>query len=869
MSKKQMLEHTVMQKASFTREDSTPRSKVDAWWRSAPVEAGQKPAPSGLSDSEAQRRRAVYGANRLVASGFRHPVIEILERLYNPLVLLLLVAGGLSAALGEAVNAGIIALMVVMSVLFDYIQEHRAELAAERLRESIALRASVLRNGSRRDLAVDELVPGDVVFLFAGSRVPADGWVLKATDLFVQQAVLTGEPFPVEKHADTVPEDDGLESATNAVFMGSNVLSGSATVLVARIGAATQLGLIGAAVAQNHPPTAFDLGIKRFGYLILRLTLVLVLFVFLANGLAHRPWLEAFLFSLALAVGLTPELLPMIVTVTLSHGALRLAKRGAIVKRLSAMQNLGALDVLCTDKTGTLTEAKISLSCHVDILNRDNDHVLQMAYLNSFFETGIRTPLEEAILSHESVDVGEWKKLDEVPFDFERRRLSVLVERRGEHLLIVKGAPEELLTLCEGYAGDDGEPAPWTDSSRMAAQATLKTLSMEGYRVLGIAWKRLPAEVGNVEVSDETKLIFGGYAAFLDPPKRDAAKSVSDLSAKGISIKIVTGDSELVTQHVCKELGIVVRGVLLGQQIAKLDDTALALQAETANLFCRVSPIQKSRVILALRRRGHVVGFMGDGINDAPALHNADVGISVDGAVDVAKDSADLIMLKHDLTMLTDAVEEGRRTFANIKKYIMMGTSSNFGNMLSMALAAVFLPFLPMLPTQILLNNILYDLSETVLPLDHVDDADTALPQRWDVGQLRDFMLTLGPVSSIFDFATFYVLLSIFGSNEAAFQTGWFLESLCTQVLVIFIIRTRGNPFHSRPHATLWLASLGVIAIAILVPFTPIASYFGFVPLSASYFFVLGILAMMYLAVAQVAKTIFHRYHADRPARIL
>lgn len=840
---------------------SESEHSTSCWWRSASTQDELHSSSAGLTDAEAQQRLRTYGPNRLSAPTHKHPFFEILDRLRNPLILLLLIAGAVSAVVGDATSAGIIALMVVLSVVFDYVQEHRAELAADRLRKSVALKATVRRDAIDREIAVEELVPGDVIRLSAGSLVPADGLILSATDLFVQQAALTGEPFPVEKHADIVPDDDALDCATNAVFMGSSIISGMASVLVVKTGEYTQLGIVGGAISQNRPPTAFDDGIRHFGYLILRVTFLLVLFVLLANGLAHRPWLESFLFSLALAVGLTPELLPMVVTVTLSRGALRLAKHGVIVKRLTSMQNLGAMDILCTDKTGTLTEAKISLSCHVNIANQDSSHVLELAYLNSSFETGVRTPLEDAILADEPVDIHAWSKLDEVPFDFERRRLSVLLQCSDERFLIVKGAPEDILMHCDSYEGPKTQAVPWTDQCRVLAKQTLDKLNTDGYRVLGIAWKRVPANIDHATLTDENNLIFAGYAAFLDPPKKDAGQTIANLSRKGIAVKILTGDSELVAQHVCNALGIPVTGVLMGHQIAKLDDRALSLQAEAANLFCRINPVQKSRLILALRKGGHVVGFMGDGINDAPALHNADISISVDTAVDVAKDSADLIMLKHDLAMLEDGVDEGRRTFVNIRKYIMMGTSSNFGNMFSMAGATLFLPFLPMLPTQVLLNNILYDLSETVLPLDKVDHEETATPQHWDIKLLRNFMLTMGPVSSLFDFVTFYLMLTVLNADEPLFQTGWFIESLATQILVIFIIRTRGNPFSSHPHPALWVATISILLAAVAIPFSPLAGFFGLVALPWPYFPGLSLLVLMYLALAQIVKVRFYRFN--------
>ena len=837
----------------------------DCWWRSATTAVALHSPTGGLSSAEALRRLRVHGPNRLDAPALKRPLLEILKRLRNPLVLLLLAAGTVSAAVGETLSAGIIALMVVLSVVFDYLQEHKAEQAAEKLRKSVSLKTAVLRDGVYREIAVEELVPGDRVSLSAGSLVPADGLVLGAVDLFIRQAALTGESFPVEKHADSVPDNDALDRATNAVFMGSSVISGTASVLIVKTGKQSQLGMVGGVISGNRPPTAFDDGIRQFGYLILRVTFLLVTFVLLANGLMGRPWLESSLFSLALAVGLTPELLPMIVTVTLSRGALRLARQGVIVKRLSAMQDLGAMDILCTDKTGTLTEAKISLSSHVDIAGRNNDHVLELAYLNSRFETGIHTPLEDAILADRAMDVGAWVKIDEIPFDFERRRLSVLLRHQDENFLIVKGAPEDVLKHCDRHEDPDAGAATWTERSRLLAQETLDALCANGYRVLGIAWKKAPGEAIHATLEDENDLIFAGYAAFLDPPKQDAGEAIARLSEKGVAMKILTGDSELVAQHLCRVLDIPVTGVLMGHQIAKLDDHALSLQAESANLFCRVNPIQKNRLILALRRRGHVVGFMGDGINDAPALHSADVSISVDTAVDVAKESADLIMLQHDLRMLDDGVREGRRTFANVRKYIMMGTSSNFGNMLSMAGATLFLPFLPMLPTQVLLNNILYDLSEVALPLDKVDEEDIAAPQHWNIELLRNFMLTLGPVSSLFDFITFYLLLTLLKADEMLFQTSWFIESLATQILVIFVIRTRGNPFSSHPHPALWITAAGILLVAVAIPFSPLAGIFGLAALPGPYFLVLSLLVIMYLALAQWVKTRFYRSGLARP----
>jgi Mg2+-importing ATPase len=590
----------------------------------------------------------------------------------------------------------------------------------------------------------------------------------------------------------------------------------------------------------------------------MRLTVLLALFALLINTAFHRPLLESFLFAVALAVGLTPELLPMIVSVTLARGAIRMARKKVIVKRLASVQDLGAMDVLCTDKTGTLTEARIRLERHVDALGRDNERVLELAYLNSYFETGLRSPLDDAILAHEEIDVGAWRKIDEVPFDFERRRVSVLVEKDGGRLLVVKGAPEDVLGLSTAYQVD-GVEAPFDEEARGRVGSLCDGLGQEGFRVLGIAWRKVAPDCSHAVVSDETELVFAGFAAFLDPPKASAGPALADLERSQVAVKIVTGDNERVTRHVCTQLGLPVTGVLTGADIQRMDDFALQAVVDDVNLFCRVTPSQKNRVILALKARGHVVGFLGDGINDAPPLHSADVGISVDGAVDVAKEAADMILLEPDLDVLHDGIEEGRRTFGNVLKYVMMGTSSNFGNMFSMAGATLFIPFLPMLPMQILLNNFLYDVSEVPIPLDNVDEEYLARPHEWNMAFIRNFMLVVGPISSVFDFLTFYVMLVVFHAGEALFHTGWFVESIATQVLVIFVIRSRFSPFASRPNPWLAAVSLSVVAIAALLPFTPLAGAVGFVPLPAGFFGVLAAMVAVYLVTVEGVKRWFYR----------
>jgi Mg2+-importing ATPase len=839
-------------------------SRLQPWWLE-PLSAGAADpaaAATGLSGAEAKARLARFGPNLFRERRDRPLLLQYLTRFKNPLVIILLVASAVSAFTGEVTNFLIITCIVFLSVTLDFVQEHRANAAAEKLRQSVSVRAMVMRDGKPLEVAVTEVVLGDVVLLSAGDLIPADGRVLEAHDFFVKQALLTGESYPVEKQPGMLPDSaTGLDEATNAVFMGTSVISGSARVLVVKTGAVTAVGEIADSVSRPSIPTSFEIGARRFGMLIMRLTVLMVMFVLLVNTWFHKPWLESFLFAVALAVGLTPELLPMVISVTLSRGALRMARQQMIVKRLAAIQDLGSMDVLCTDKTGTLTEARIRMERHVDAEGRASDRVLEMAYLNSFFETGLKSPLDEAILAHKHVDVGAWKKIDEVQFDFERRRVSVLLDNGETRRLVVKGAPDEIVEFCAHYEAQGVDsPRPIDEAALAAIRGQYHALEEEGFRVLGIAWRAVPLDHPHAVVGDETELVLAGFAAFLDPPKESAASALAALDQAGVAIKIVTGDSDRVTRHVCAQLKIPVTGLLTGKEIAQMDDYALRARVETANLFCRVNPSQKDRVILALKARGHVVGYLGDGINDAPSLHSADVGLSVDSAVDVAKEAADMILLKQDLHVLHAGVLEGRRTFGNIMKYIMMGTSSNFGNMFSMAGAALFLPFLPMLPTQILLNNILYDISEVPIPLDEVDAGDLLGPRVLDLSFIRNFMLVIGPISSVFDFLTFYILLAVLQAEEKLFQTGWFVESLCTQVLVIFVIRTRSNPLKSRAHPLLTATSLAVVAIAVALPFTSIGAHFGFVPPPARFYLILGAMVLVYLYVVDLAKQAFYRW---------
>ena len=815
---------------------------------------------AGLDAAEVQARLNTYGPND-AATIKRTPLwLQFLSRFRNPLVIILLVASGLSAATGDIASFVIVIAIVTISMTLDFVQEVRAQTAVEALRRTVAVQATVRRNGASVSVPIDQLVPGDIVELIAGDLIPADSRLLESRDLFVNQALLTGEPYPAEKQvSDAAVGAENPAGASNSVFAGTSVISGTATIAVCRTGGGTALGHLATSLAEKPPATAFVVGIRRFGMLIMRFTVLMVLFVLVVNISFHRPVLESLMFALALAVGLTPELLPMIVTVTLARAAMELSKRKVIVKRLSAIHDLGAMNVLCTDKTGTLTEATIKLVRTVDGHGSESQRAFVLAFVNSSFETGMKSPLDEAILSAHPFEMTGWRKIDEVPFDFERRRISVLVEHAVQRRLIVKGAPEDLLRLSVRYEDADGEERPLDAETRRTFEATLDALGAQGFRALGVASRMVDMSHVTAAITDESGLVFSGFAVFLDPPKASAGATIQAMAAAGISVKVLTGDNELVTRHVFTEIGVPVTGVLTGDALTHLSDEALIGQLARVNLFCRINPQQKLRILLALKRLGNVVGFLGDGINDAPALHAADVGISVDGAADVARAAADLILLEHDLSVVRDGVVAGRSAVQNVSKYVLMSSSSNFGNMFSMAGAALFLPFLPMLPIQILLNNLLYDVSEIAIPFDRVDQEDTARPAKWNVKLIERFMLVFGPISSVFDFVTFYALLHLFGAGETLFHTGWFIESIMTQVLVVFAIRTRRYFFRSRPHRFLINMALGVVAMAIALPFLSVGRWFGFVAVPPLFFGYLIGLTAAYLALVEVTKRFFYR----------
>ncbi len=801
---------------------------------------------TGLSFHDVRELQLQYGPNTLQDDNGRDKaLLAFLARFKNPLVIILLLAASLSLFFGDKASFFIIVTIVLLSVGLDFLNTFRSQKAAAALKDRVRVKVQVIREGSEHLVAVSELVPGDIVRLAAGKVIPADGVMIDSTDLFTNEAALTGESFPQAKPV-------GAE-----LYMGSGVVSGQGLMRVTQTGKNTKFAHIAVALQSARRPTEFEREIKDFSVLIIKLTFFLVIFVFLVNVLLHRNVLDSVLFSLALAVGLTPELLPLIITLNLTKGSIKMAREGVIVKQLSAVQNFGSMDVLCTDKTGTLTEDKIALVKCVDGKNVISDEVLLLGFLASTFSTSFQNPLDTAVEAHSGMDISAYRKVDEIPFDFERKREVVVVHHQQEkrRLLIVKGAPEEIFKLSTTYQAPETR---LTDHLRAVVQATYDELSQSGFRVLAIASKEIDPEK-HYEPSDERDVSFQGFLAFLDPAKASVSETLGRMHAMGITTKIITGDNAFVTQKITADIGLHVEGTLTGDDIEKLTHRELLIAVEKTTIFARVNPEQKMEVIQALQANGHVVGYMGDGINDAPSLRAADVGISVNNAVDVAKDAADFILLRKSLHELVNGIVEGRRTFANTMKYLRMSLSSNFGNMFSMAGASLFLPFLPMLATQILLNNLLYDSSQFAIPLDNVDDAEVLQPHTLSIKDIKRFMWSYGLLSSLFDFTTFGVLLLIFHADAATFQAGWFLESIITQVFVVYIIRTRLLPFkESRPAALLVMSTLLVALVASLLVLLPIRTIFHFGRLEPRQIAALAAVVLVYLFFAQVIKGKFY-----------
>ena len=798
----------------------------------------------GLDATTVGARQLQYGPNLPVVHRKGSDWIEFLRLFKNPILLILMTASILSFAVGEAVSGGIIIGTILLSVLIDFFLERDARQAAETLRRSVQAHATVLRGGQEMEVSPDNICPGDILIIRAGQVVPADARLLSVQELYVNQSVLTGESFPVEKTALPVDAEEGdITSFDNILFMGSGVQSGSGRAVVVRTGASTEFGKVATQLEQRPQASDFALGMQRFGAFVMRITLILVIGIFVVNALLHHGLLESFLFSLAVAVGLTPELLPMIMSVTMSRGSIRMARKGVVVKKVMAIPNFGSMDVLCTDKTGTLTQDRIEMVDAVDVEGVFSPAIFRLAWINADRQDGKGNPLDEAVIRHGKADDSGVEKIGSVPFDFARRRMSVVVVDAGKPLLICKGAPEEVFSTCIG-----------DDTVRVRAEALFASMSKAGYRLIAIATKEIERK-DIYAPADESGLMLRGFISFLDPPKEDVRGVIAELQEIGVEVKVITGDNQLVTEKVCSSIGLNVKGSLLGKDTDGMSDDALAISAAATTIFARFSPEQKSRVIRVLRSVHHAVGYMGDGINDGPSLRGADVGISVSSATDVARDAADIILTRKDLSVLKDGILEGRKTFANTMKYIHMDLSSNFGNMFSVAVATLFLPFLPMLPVQILLNNFLYDTSQVAIPTDEVDARHIRKPRRWNMKMIRDYMIIFGLTSSVFDMATFYLLFKAFPVTTAQFRTGWFMESLATQILVVYIIRTSESPFwKSRPGKWLVLSTLSCLVLGWSLPYMPFAHAIGFEPLPMNILLMIIGLVVVYLVAAELMK---------------
>jgi Mg2+-importing ATPase len=839
-------------------------TEQEAFWSqtSKDLVAALGSTPQGLDAANARQRLETVGPNVLHGRKKVTPLRLLLEQLKNPLLLILVFAAALSMVTGEWIDAIIVLVIIVASALLGFVQEYSASNAVERLRSRVQLKALTLRDGQPQPTPAEDLVPGDVVLLSAGSLIPTDGVLLEADDFFVNQAVLTGETFPVEKKPGVSPANAGLAERSNCVWMGTNVRSGTARMLVIQTGSRTAYGRIAERLTAHPPETEFERGIRRFGNMLTQVMLLLVLIVFAINVILNKPAIDSLLFSVALAVGVAPELLPAIISITLSKGAQLMAKRGVIVRQLAAIENLGSMDTLCTDKTGTLTLGVVRLDGAVDPRGHASAQVFRLAYLNAHYQTGLANPLDEAITSLPAPDISGAVKTEEIPYDFLRRRLSVAVQEQdqpGEPVfLITKGAFEGILGICSQVSEVDGDVFPLDAPGRARLEELYAGWSEQGYRVLGVSVKTVPRQPAYTP-ADESDMTFMGFLLFFDPPKADAQQAVADLNSLGVRLKVITGDNWRVATHVAGQVGLTVTGLVTGAQMDNVSDDALPRVVDRTNVFAEVDPNQKERIITALRKAGHVVGYMGDGINDAPALHAADVGISVDSAVDVAKEAASFVLLEQSLGVLKQGIEEGRRTFANTLKYVFTTTSANFGNMFSMAGLSLVIKFLPLLPKQILLNNFLSDFPAMTIATDDVDRELVDKPHRWNVTFIRKFMIVFGMVSSLFDYLTFGTLLLVLEATEAQFQTGWFVESLLTELFILLVVRTRRPLFRSKPGRWLWVSTLLVGLTAIAMPYLPLRTVFGFVPLPAGTMALLVGITLLYVVANEVAKRIFYR----------
>ncbi|KLU77058.1 magnesium-translocating P-type ATPase [Clostridium botulinum] len=827
---------------------------------------------SGLSQNEVQKRIEKYGYNEIGTEAKQSVFFKILENIKNPLNLLLIILAIVSYLTGDKTASIVMLVMVTLGVILKFVQELKADNSAEKLKSMVSTTATVVRDGVKIEVPLKMIVPGDIVHLSAGDMIPADIQLIKSKDLFVNQSALTGESLPVEKKVIEGQWKDELENP-NLCFMGTNVESGTAFAVVLSTGKQTSFGKLSSKLTLESEMTSFDKGINKYTWLMIKFIFVMVPIVFLINGLTKGNWIEAFLFGIAVAVGLTPEMLPMIVTVNLSKGALSMAKKKVIVKKLNAIQNFGAMDILCTDKTGTITCGKVILEKHLNIYGNDSERVLKYGFINSFYQTGLKNIMDIAILEHKNDGEDyfniekKYLKIDEIPFDFVRKRMSVVVEnKRIEHVLVCKGAVEEVLGLCNKYETKEGTE-DFNGKMTTKIDNMIKKLNAEGFRVIAVAYKIFDNNKKEYTLQDENELTLLGFLAFLDPPKETSKDAIAKLHKYNVDVKVLTGDNEIVTKKICEEVNLPIDKILLGNEIDRMSDEELAKVSEKTSVFAKLSPMHKERIIKALQSKDHVVGFMGDGINDAPALKVSDVGISVDTAVDIAKESSDIVLLENNLLVLEEGLLEGRRVFGNIVKYIKMTASSNFGNMFSVIGASIFVPFLPMMPLQVLTNNLLYDLSQTTIPTDSVDEEWIAKPRKWSVDDIKRFIIYIGPISSIFDYTTYFVMLYIFKAwnNPALFQTGWFLESLFTQTLIIHVIRTNKIPFiESRASKPLTITSLLIVILGVVLVNSPLSSVFGFTKLPLLYYLVLSVTLFCYVALTQVIKMIYiKKYNID------
>ena len=815
-------------------------------------------SPQGLTTPESQKRLIQYGANSLKQKRKSHTFSLLLNQFKSPIILILMGAAILSSFLGDTINSLIILAIVLFSGLLGFWQERGAADAIAKLLAMVEVKARILRDGKLKDIPLDEVVPGDIVQVSAGDNIPGDCLILESQTLSIDEATLTGETYPVAKNVGVLPTETGLSQRTNSLLIGTHVVSGSATAVVVHTGKMTEFGKISERLKLRPPETEFETGIRKFGYFLLEITLTLVALIFAANVYLQRPVLDSFMFSLALAVGLTPQLLPVIVSINLAHGAKQMAKKQVIVKHLPAIENFGSMNVLCSDKTGTLTEGQVNIKSALDVNGQESDRVLFYAYLNAAMESGYINPIDEAIRSHKSFDISAYQKLGEIPYDFNRKCLSILLAKGDEKLLVTKGSLINILDICTDVEQEEGktiELAPM----RSQIQQRAEDLGSQGFRILGVAYRQLTTD--KLDPKDETNLTFLGYLALYDPPKSDIKGTIADLARLGVTLKMITGDSHAVATSIAQQVGLEQTKVLTGSDLQKMSAGALLHQVDQVNVFAEVEPNQKERIIVALKRSGNVVGYLGDGINDASALYAADVGISVDTAVDVAKEAADIVLMQKDLNVLLGGIKSGRTTFANTLKYVFMATSANFGNMFSMAGISLFLPFLPLLPKQILLTNLLTDFPEMTIASDRVDREQVSKPRRWDISFIRNFMLVFGLLSSVFDYLTFAALLFLLHADQAQFRTGWFMESVISASMIVLVIRTHQSILKSRPSRPLFFATIAIVIITLIFPYTPIAGILGFEPLPLEFLLVLALIVGLYIFCAENVKRVFYQHN--------